>query len=183
MWFANIHLGIFPNLAKTKPLLAMFWKNIKNHTNPNFKRLTGVKRRTFKLMVKEVKRHENKIIRKKGNNRRHPYKLCIEDKILMMLMYYREYRTQFHIGETYGLHASNVGKNIKRTENILKRSKKFQLPGKAKLSGTNHQYEVIVIDATESPIERPKKSSIGIIQGKRKSIRLKPKLSLTGKQK
>lgn len=149
----------------------MFWEKIKNHTNPNFKRLTGVKRKTFKLMVKEVRSYENKIIRKKGNNRSRPYKLCIEDQILMMLMYYREYRTQFHIGETYGLHEANVGKNISRIENILKRSKKFQLPGKAKLSGTNHQYEVIIIDATESPIERPKKNSIGIIPGKRKNIR------------
>ena len=148
----------------------MFWEKIKNHTNPNFKRLTGVKRKTFKLMVKEVRNYEKRIIRKKGNNRKHPNKLCIEDQILMMLMYYREYRTQFHIGETYGLHESNVGKNITRIEKILKKSKQFQLPGKAKLAGTNHQYEVILVDATESPIERPKKNSIGIIQERRKSI-------------
>lgn len=153
----------------------MFWRNIKNHTNPNFKRLTGVKQDTFKLMVKEVKRHENKIIRKKGNNRSHPNKLCIEDQILMMLMYYREYRTQYHIGETYGLHASNVGKNIKHIENILKKSKRFELPGKKKLEGTNHQYEVVVIDATESPIERPKKTKNGIIPGKRRNIQSKLK--------
>jgi hypothetical protein len=148
----------------------MFWEKIKQQTNPNFKRLTGVKRNTFKLMVKEVKKHDDKIIKGKGNNRSHPFKLCIEDQVLMMLMYYREYRTQFHIGVTYGLHESNVGKNIKRIETIIKKCKKFELPGKNKLSGTNHQYEVIIVDATESPIERPKKNNIGITQGKRKSI-------------
>lgn len=153
----------------------MFWENVKNHNNPNFKRLTGIQRCTFKLMVKEVRNHEKKIIKKKGNNRSHPFKLCVEDQILMMLMYYREYRTQFHIGETYGLHESNVGREIRRIENILKKSKKFQLPGKKKLSGTNHQYEVIVVDATESPIERPKKNNIYITQGRRKNIQLKPK--------
>jgi len=84
-------------------------------------------------------------------------------------MYYREYRTFFHIGETYGLHESNVGKNIRRVETILSKSKKFELPGKKKLSGTNHQYEVIIVDATESPIERPKKNSTSIIQAKRRS--------------
>lgn len=147
----------------------MFWEKIKNHTNPNFKRLTGVKRKTFKLMVKEVRSHDKKKTHKKGNNRSHPYKLCIEDQVLMMLMYYREYRTQFHIAETYGLHESNVGKNIRRVERILKQCKKFSLPGKEKLSGANHQYEVILVDATESPIERPKKNNTYIIPGKRKS--------------
>jgi hypothetical protein len=148
----------------------MFWEKIRNHTNPNFKRLTGVKRKTFKLMVKEVRNHDRRIVRKKGNNRSHPYKLCIEDQVLMLLMYYREYRTQFHIGETYGMHESNVGKNIRRIEKILKKCKKFSLPGKERLAGTNHQYEVILVDATESPVERPKKNSTYITPVKRKSI-------------
>jgi hypothetical protein len=147
----------------------MFWKNIKDHPEKNFKRLTGVEKKTFKLMVKEVQNVDKKTIKKKGNKRSRPFKLCTEDQILMMLMYYREYRTQYHIGETYGLHESNVGKNIDRIENILKKCKKFDLPGKEKLSGTNHQYEVIIVDATESPIERPKKNSTSIIQGRKRS--------------
>ncbi len=149
----------------------MFWENIKNRTNPDFKRLTGVKRTTFRLMVKEVQNHDKKKRYKRGHNRTHPYKLSTEDQILMMLMYYREYRTQFHIGETYGIHETNVGKNIRRIEHILKKCKKFELPGKKKLSASNHQYEVILVDATESPIERPKKNSIYITQGKRRSTR------------
>lgn len=149
----------------------MFWENIKQHSKTDFKRLTGVEIKTFKLMAREVRNHEKKIVRKKGNNRSRPFKLSIEDQILMMLMYYREYRTQFHIGETYGINESNVGKNIRRIENILKKCKKFKLPGKKTLSGTNHQYEVIIVDATESPIERPKKNSTNIIQEKRKSTR------------
>lgn len=148
----------------------MFWSNIKNHPEKNFKRLTGVEKKTFKLMVKEVQKYDKKNVKKKGNKRSRPFKLSTEDQILMMLMYYREYRTQYHIGETYGLHESNVGKNIDRIENILKKCKKFDLPGKEKLSGTNHQYEVIIVDATESPIERPKKNSISIIQGRKRNI-------------
>jgi hypothetical protein len=147
----------------------MFWEKIKNHTEGNFKRLTGVELKTFKMMVKEVKSHDAKRVKKKGNNRSRPYTWSIENQLLMMLMYYREYRTQFHIGGTYGLHESNVGKNIRRIENILKKCKKLSLPGKEKLSGTNHQFEVILVDATESPIERPKKNNIYITPGKRKS--------------
>lgn len=147
----------------------MFWEKIKNHSKESFKRLTGVELKTFRMMTQEVKKYDEKKAIKKGNDRSHPFKLSTEDQILMTLMYYREYRTQFHIGETYGLHESNVGKNIRRIENILKKCKKFSLPGKEKLSGTNHQFEVILVDATESPIERPKKNNTYIIQGKRKS--------------
>lgn len=146
----------------------MFWDKIKSHTKPNFKRLTGVEFKTFKVMVKEVRKHDSKNVEKKGNERSRPFHLSIEDQILMTLMYYREYRTQFHIGETYGLHESNVGKNIRRIETILKKCKAFILPGKEKLSGTNHQFEVILIDATESPIERPKKNNTYITREKRK---------------
>lgn len=148
----------------------MFWEKIKQYHNHRFKRLTGVAKRTFNQMVKEVENHDKKKIRKKGNNRSRPFKLSTEDQILMMLMYYREYRTLYHIGETYGLHEANVGKNIQRIENILKKCKKFELPGKEKLAGTNHQYEVILVDATESPIERPKKNSTSIIQERKRSI-------------
>jgi hypothetical protein len=147
----------------------MFWKKIKKYSKKHFKRLTGVELKTFKMMAKEVRSHDAKRIKKKGDKRSRPFKLCEEDQILMMLMYYREYRTQFHIGETYGLHESNVGKGVRRIERILKKCKQFKLPGKEKLSGTNHQYEVLLVDATESPIERPKKNNIYITQGKRKS--------------
>lgn len=153
----------------------MFWENIKDYTESNFKRLTGVELKTFRLMSQIVNEYESNEIRKKGNNRSRPFKLSVEDQVLMLLMYYREYRTQYHIGETYGLHESNVGKNIRRIEKILKRSKKFDLPGKAQLAGTNHKFEVLIVDATESPIERPKKSSTFTIPGRRRSIPLKPK--------
>lgn len=148
----------------------MFWEKIKNLTNPNFKRLTGVKRNTFKMMVKEVCNHNKKIELRKGNKRSRPFKLSIENQILMMLMYYREYRTQYHIGGTYGIAESNVSRTIRNIENILKKSKKFDLPGKKKLEKVKVEYEVLLVDATEHPIERPKKSSISTIQGKRKSI-------------
>jgi hypothetical protein len=147
----------------------MFWEKIKNLKNGNFKRLTGVKRNTFKAMVREVRKFNNRIARKKGNNRSRPSKLSVEDQILMMLMYYREYRTQYHIGGTYGIAESNVSRTIRRIEDILKRSKLFELPGKKNLERVKVEYDVYLLDATEHPIERPKKNSISITQGKRRS--------------
>lgn len=147
----------------------MFWEKNKDLKNGNFKRLTGVKRNTFKSMVREVRNFNERIVRKKGNNRSRPSKLSVEDQILMMLMYYREYRTQYHIGGTYGIAESNVSRIIRRTETVLKKSKLFELPGKEKLNKVKIEYAVYLLDATEHPIERPKKNSISITQGKRKS--------------
>lgn len=149
----------------------MYWKNIKRLSKAHFKRTTGVELKTFNLMVKSVKDHDAKIVKRKGNRRSRPFFCDIEDQILLTLMYYREYRTQWHIGVSYGISEASVCRTIKRIENILKKRKEFKLPGKEKLRGTNHQFEVVLIDATEQAVERPKKNSTGIILGKRKSTR------------
>ena len=81
----------------------MFCENIKNLTNPNFKRLTRVHRNTFKRRFKEVRNYNRIIEKRRGNRRSRPFKLGVEDQILMMLMFYREYRNQYHFGGTYGI--------------------------------------------------------------------------------
>ena len=50
-------------------------------------------------MIREVNTHDQKQV-KKGNNRSQSFKPGVEDQILLTLMYYQEYRTQFHIGGT-----------------------------------------------------------------------------------
>lgn len=149
----------------------MHWEKIKRFSKAHFKRSTGVELKTFKLMVKAVHEHNAKIVKKKGNKRSRPFCLTNEDQILLMLMYFREYRTQWHIGVSYGISESAVCRTIKRIETILKKRKEFELPGKEALRGTNHQFEVVFVDATEQPIERPKKNKTNITQGKRKSTR------------
>src|SRR5580698_10416234 len=124
----------------------MFWKQIQNLPDKRFKRLTGVKREVFLQMLDAV------------NN------------LLVMLMYYREYRTQEHIGITYGISESRVCEIIQDMENILIKDKRFHLPGKKALLESSSEIEVVLIDVAESPIERPKKNNASIIQAKRKSI-------------
>jgi hypothetical protein len=146
----------------------MFWQQIKDKEATVFKRLTGVHKKTFRLMVREVNNHDLKKVKKKGNSRSRPFKLSVEDQILLTLMYYREYRTQFHIGGTYQISESAVSRTIQRIESILSKADAFKLPGKAKLSGTRQEYEVILIDATEMSVERPKKSSISTTRARKK---------------
>ena len=77
----------------------------------------------------------------------------------MALENLREYRTYFHLGRSYGLSESACYRACKWVEDILIKSREFSLPGKKQLLKSNMEYEVILIDASESPIDRPKKKS------------------------
>ena len=46
----------------------------------------------------------------------------------------------------------------------------FSLPGKKELLKSDAEYEIILIDATETPIERPQKNKETTIPEKRKDI-------------
>lgn len=140
----------------------MKWNTIQKLKPTDFRRRVGIKTATFEAMLKEVKRFnkkERQKQKKKNKKNAGPKHTCEpEDQLLMTLMYWREYRTMFHIATDYGISESTVSRIIQRTEDILKKSKKFTLPKRRKPSGKAIMYEVILIDATESPIERPKKT-------------------------
>ncbi len=150
----------------------MKWKNLPSKiSNGQFQRLTGVKRRTFEKMcfiIKAVKEQ-----RRKHPNRGKEPKLCNEDQLLMMLMYNREYRTYMHIAADYDISESQCWRIVTDLENILIQSNAFRLPGKKALTKSNIKWSVVLVDVGESPVERPKKNSGRIIQGKRKSIPIK----------
>jgi len=129
-----------------------------------FRRLTGVKRSTFELMVEKVSLAD---ARKKAKGGR-ANKLSIEDRVLMTLEYLREYRTYLHISQSYGMSESVCFKTIRFIENTLMDCKEFALPGRRALLKSDMVYETILIDATETPIERPQKNN-GVSTRERKS--------------
>lgn len=133
----------------------MKFENLKKVSSAQFRRLTGVKPQTFETMTKLVAEADKK---KKARGGR-PNKLGIEERILMALEYLREYRTYAHIGIAYGVSESSAYQTIRSVENILVKSKEFRLPGKKALLKSDYEFEVVLIDAVESPIERPKKNS------------------------
>src|ERR1700730_7513651 len=63
----------------------------------------------------------------------------------------------FHIAQAYGLSESAVYRNIKWCENTLAKSKAFRLPGRKSVAASERVFDIVLIDATETPIERPKK--------------------------
>jgi hypothetical protein len=143
--------------------------NLKTISDGQFRRIIGVKRKTFDLMLNKLQ--EAHIIKKAKGGR--PNKLSLENILLMALEYLREYRTYANIGVSYGLSESNAYQAIRWVENVLIHCDEFKLPGKKVLLNNDHEFEVILIDASESPIERPKKNNADSILVKRKDIQSK----------
>jgi hypothetical protein len=119
--------------------------------------------------------NEAKTSSRKHPSRGTPAKLNNADKLLLLLMYYREYRTQFHIGVAYGISESRVCEIIRETESILIKDARFHLPGKKSLQKEESRFETILVDATESPVERPKKNSAQATPARKSGIPRKPR--------
>ena len=132
----------------------MRYEEIKNRNDKDFKRLTGVEHQTFKQMVA--------VLESQLSNFGRPPKLSRADQLLLTLMYWREYRTQFHIAQAYGISESAVCRTIQKIENALIDSGQFRLPGKRALQPSDMVIEIVVVDATEQPIERPKKTTTSL---------------------
>ena len=107
----------------------MKFEQIKEESANDFRRLTGIKRTTFDVMIGILSEAEA-FLKAQGGK---PNKLGIEDRLLMTLEYLREYRTYFHISRSYGISESACYRNIRWVENTLIKSGKFSLPGRKAL--------------------------------------------------
>lgn len=142
----------------------MKYEKINEYDENKFRRITGVKRATFEKMVEILKKSYAEKHKRRG---RKP-KLSIENQLLAALEYWREYRTYAHISASYGIAESNIYRSIKWIENTLIKDGTFSLPGKKELLKSDTDYEVVLIDATETPVERPQKNKESITQERKK---------------
>lgn len=145
----------------------MRWEVINKLASDEFRRLTGVKKTTFDEMVKILQ--EARAQKKLRGGRQN--KLSIEETLLMALEYLREYRTYFHISKSYGISESYAYKTIRWVEDTLIKSKLFSLPGRKALLKSDVEYELVLVDASEHPIQRPKKNKTISTLAKRKGTR------------
>jgi hypothetical protein len=145
----------------------MKYDQIKDLEEEKFRRLTGIKRSTFNKMV-DILTEENIKKKSKGGRKN---KLSIHDQLLITLEYLREYRTYFHISNSYGLSESSAYKTIKWVEDTLIKHPDFALPGRKALLKNDMEYEVVLIDATETPVERPKKNKKNITPARKNDTR------------
>jgi len=140
-------------------------ERIKSLPKKHFKEIFGVSRGTFLNMYKVLRRaycelHEN------GGK---PPTLSVLDKLVIALQYWREYRTYRHIAFDYGVGKSAIGNTVIWVENTLIKSGLFNLPSKRILQ-KDDELEIVLIDVTEQPIERPKRGRKNGIQGRKNNI-------------
>ncbi len=161
----------------TKLLFQTKYDQLSGLRDTQFKRLTGVQRTTFFAMAETLTTAD---AAKKARGGRGS-KLCVEDRLLMALEYLRDYPTYFRLGRNYGISESNAFKICRWVEDTLIKDKRFALPGRKALLKSDMQYEVILVDASESPVERPKKDSGDTTLARRNGILSKPSLLSTNK--
>lgn len=120
----------------------MTYEQIKHLKPSAFKRRCGVQIETFEQMVNLLRPYLDRRGKRGGQ-----CKLSVEDQLLLVLEYWREYRTQFHIGTrdfggnnssrnsltSWGLSESAVCRLVSKVETLLINTGKFRLPGKKQL--------------------------------------------------
>ena len=94
-------------------------------SDAGFKRYTGIHKATFNSMLEAMQQYE---AAKTKSGR--PSALSLEEQILLSLTYWREYRTLYHISMDFGIHESSASRIIRKVEDILVDSGKFELPKK-----------------------------------------------------
>jgi len=128
----------------------------------DFKQIIGVQKITFNEMVEVLRVAYAEKHKRRGRHR----KLSMEDQLFLSLKYWRQYVTQKELAFEFEVGEATAHDTIVWVENTLVKSGKFSLPGKKALC-EDAEIEIVLVDVTESPIERPQKNKKNGTPGKR----------------
>ena len=150
-----------------------------------FRRLTGITIEKFDEIYEQLeplyqefnqKRLENRI---KNRKRRvgggSQFKLNLEDRLLMLLIYYRTYTTHIFMGFLFNINDSNVSRNINPLHPLLARI--FKIPEK-KIKMSEDEIMDLFFDGTEQQINKPKKGQKKWYSGKKKKHTIKHQVAV-----
>ena len=100
----------------------MKYEEVSRYEDKKFKRVVGVNRMTFKVMIDVLDREY-----RKKHMRGRSTKLSVEDMLLIAMEYWYEKRTYEQIAASYGLAASNVYRSIKWIEDVFVENGTFEV--------------------------------------------------------
>ena len=166
---------------------------MKNYTRlkkngKNFRRLTGVTVEKFEellsLLLPKYDEWNTKRLKKRTRKRAigggNTHKLCIGDRLLLLLIYYRTYQTYAFLSFIFRIDESSVGRNFKPLEALL--AQIFRIPER-KIEITDKEFEKIFFDGSEQPTERPSKKQKKFYSGKKKQHTRKFQVAVIKKKK
>lgn len=154
-----------------------------------FKSFTGISIQQFDNIYKEIKsKYEKYEIKRLSSKRRRErdvgaidrhFKLIVEDRIIMVLVYYRLYITYTLTEFLFELDQSNVCRGIQKIEGLIRQclpipQKLYKITRRLKTKEEVEEYFpgfMAFVDVTEQPIPRPTKN------------RLRRRLYYSGKKK
>lgn len=150
-----------------------------------FRRLTGITPEDFGQIMEELpalyeeaeKERLSRPDRERAIGGGRNFKLALEDRLLMLLMYYRLYITHEFLGFLFGIDDSNVGRNINPLEPLL--AELFHVE-RRRIDVDEEEIETLFFDATEQPIQRPgsKKPRREYYSGKHKCHTIKHQIAV-----
>ena len=155
----------------------MAYEHIKDLSAEEFRRMTGIQPSTFAKMVEILESAQAKCKREQKWKGGRTADLPVADQLLLALEYQREYRSMFHIAKSRGIGESKAWRALHWVEDTLIRDGTFSLPGKKELLRNDVEYQLVVVDATETPIERPKKGRSVFTPAKKSGTRSNGKSS------
>ena len=143
------------------------WEKIEKLDDKKFKLITGVTREVFDKML-EVLKVEYQKLRSKGGRAG----LIPELRLTLALEYWREYRSVRHMENDHQISKTKINNAIIWVENTLSASEDFKLKELKERFKPNDEdaIEVVLVDVTEQPIERPKYNQKDSYSGKKNNI-------------
>lgn len=158
-----------------------------------FRKLTGLTIEKFEELLHRFQPlyHESEERRLYKPNRQRArgggrnQELSLEDKLVMLLMYYRLYLTHEFLGFLFNLHNSNVSRHFNQLQPVL--AQVFCIPTQriplSEVEVTEEQLVELFIDATEQQIQRPHRKQKIYYSGKKKKHTLKNQLVVNARGK
>jgi hypothetical protein len=140
----------------------MKYEKIKDLPDDKFRRICGMRKETFAtaLEVLASKHASEHAFNARGSGRKSA--LGMEDKLPATLEHLREHRTLAHVVARCGVAECAVQRTARWVEDALVKSRVFRLPGKKARLKSDTDIEGVLIDATQSPVERPQKNNGGM---------------------
>jgi hypothetical protein len=127
-----------------------------------FKMITGVTRKVFWDMLGVlIRKYEDEHIRGGQPG------MAVELRLTLALEYWREYRTFRHMANDHQISKTEINRAVMWVENVLSESEEFKLvdlkerfadkkEDESNEEESDAESDIVLIDVTEQPIERPK---------------------------
>jgi len=131
-----------------------------------FARMSGLKKELFNKLVDKVQKQIGKHHRENPLSTRGKKPVMgLENKLLLMLMYYREYHTCLSISEMFGISEGYANKIVHKMSRLVVKA----LPLGRKRKVGSKAIKAVLIEASEQNIERPQRKQQQYYSGKKKS--------------